>query len=124
MTSVRYGRTPWADEEACNPATRSATIDPITTLALIRSGIRLASLVNHTRILPWLRKMPWNGWHDNQHADRFDLTPCASDGLNLFNEYIQFVVLLVVMHIHPQRRSWFWQYRTAHIIEAGNGILR
>ena len=53
-----------AREEAGSPVTRSATSDPITTLAFMRSGIRLASLVNHTQMLPWFIKIPWER-HDD-----------------------------------------------------------
>lgn len=43
------------------PSTKSATMEPIMTLAFIRTGMRRSSVVNQTRISPLLMNRPLNG---------------------------------------------------------------
>ncbi len=44
--------------EEGNPLIRSATMEPMITLAFMRTGIRRSSMVNQTRMFPLLRNRP------------------------------------------------------------------
>ena len=75
-------------------------IEPMTTLAFMRTGTRWSSVVNQTRILPSFRKIPWNSMITT--TEPFLAFPDSLHRFKPFDPHHPSCSFLVVMHRQGQ----------------------